>query len=271
LEGLKIFFTARAMGVKIGWWSGVTVITVGIFFAAITPFQLTGFPVQVYILTRSGLNFGTASLVILGRGISSAFAILIFVLPATKFSNLPPSIFYRAFYIYVAIVASILFLIIAFCFFNPRFLLALTPKRYTRLRCFIERETIKLREAGRSLTRKSSIPHLTLTLLSSILALAVQLTFLPSLLLSFGVNFNLLRAMSLALLVQVGLLWSPSPGAMGIAEAISGGVFLSILPKEYVGLVVVLWRFFTLYLTATLGGMIFLKLTLNWRRAISET
>lgn len=262
-DGLKIFFLAKAMGARVRWRKCVEVVAVGIFLAAITPFQFTGFPVQVYMLKREGLSVGTATLVMAGRGVISAIPILIFLVPAIKLSQIPFSSFYKAFYVYVIGIGGLLLIVFLISFIKPHFLTKLVPKKFKKLRNLTHNEAQKLDEASKILKKPSSIPSLLFSLLSSFGTWFAFLLILPLLLYSLGINVSLPKAISLTLVLQFAILWSPSPGAVGIAEALGSWILLKVCPKELIGVLIILWRIFTFYITAIAGGIMLSILSLS--------
>jgi uncharacterized protein (TIRG00374 family) len=51
---------------------------------------------------------------------------------------------------------------------------------------------------------------------------------------------------------------SPTPGGSGVGEFGAIPVFSQYLPEEYLGLFIILWRGLSQYLSAFIGGIIFL-------------
>ncbi len=262
-DGLRMVFLARAMGERLSFRRSVEVVMVGIFLAAITPFQLSGFPVQVYMLQREGLSVGTGTLVMAGRGLISAIPVLLLLVPSLRISSIPFSSFYRAFYIYVLGIGSVLLISLLLLFIDPTLFLGIIPLRFRHIRTFIKKEVSKLEMAGSALRKPNSVPSLLFSLIFSFCTWFFYLLMIPIMLKALNIPFSLYKAMSVALLLQFALLWSPSPGAVGVAEALGGFLLIKICPKELVGVLVILWRVFTFYLTAIIGGILFSTFSLS--------
>ena len=60
LDGLRFKILTRAGDREISLRKAIEVILTGNFLAAVTPFQTGGFPVQLYLLNREGINPGKA-------------------------------------------------------------------------------------------------------------------------------------------------------------------------------------------------------------------
>ena len=69
-----------------------------------------------------------------------------------------------------------------------------------------------------------------------------------------GIKTDFIKAFGLQLVSTTFSLWSPSPGGAGIVE-VSSLIFYSLIcPKYLLGILVVTWRFFTMYLSGVAGG-----------------
>jgi len=93
--------------------------------------------------------------------------------------------------------------------------------------------------------------------LYSILLYLVFLSFTPVLLMAFHINFNWLEIYLLQLPLIYAIFSSPSPGGSGVGELGGVTIFEGIVPHNVLGLFIILWRFISQYLSATLGGLIF--------------
>ena len=103
--------------------------------------------------------------------------------------------------------------------------------------------------------------------LFSILLYITFLSFAPVLLKAFHVSFNLLDIYMLQLPLVYAIFSSPTPGGSGVGELGGVAIFQGLIPLPLLGLFVILWRFFSQYLGATVGGLIFTYIVFSdWRR-----
>jgi len=91
----------------------------------------------------------------------------------------------------------------------------------------------------------------------SILLYLTFLSFAPALLKAFHIKFALLDIYLLQLPLIYAIFVSPTPGGSGVGELGGAAIFQGLVPPSVVGLFVILWRFFSQYLGATLGGLLF--------------
>jgi len=74
-----------------------------------------------------------------------------------------------------------------------------------------------------------------------------------------GIPVSIIKVLLFQLILRFALIFSPSPGASGFAEAGFAGLFYSMIPKNLLGIYVSLWRFFTSYISAIIGGILLMK------------
>jgi uncharacterized protein (TIRG00374 family) len=59
---------------------------------------------------------------------------------------------------------------------------------------------------------------------------------------------------------------SPSPGGSGVGELGAAALFADLIPDKVIGLFVILWRFFSQYFSAIVGGILFTYFVLkDWK------
>jgi len=74
-----------------------------------------------------------------------------------------------------------------------------------------------------------------------------------------GIEFSVYQVVAIQLLLSAVLLYMPTPGASGIAETGGALFFVTVCPKSLIGIFVLIWRFFTFYIGAVIGGIITMK------------
>ncbi len=229
-------------------------IVIGIFLAAITPFQMSGLPVQIYYLYRKNINVGEATSYILLRGMVTFTGILTLALPYSYiFRNTFQGIM-RGIYLYAIFVISMISLVYLLVIFAPNIL-----KKIIKGKSFEEFMILRLVLLN-ALEKRGKRRYLLYAFLSTLLSLAF-LGLIPYMVqIAIGIRkFTLFESIGYQMIVVSSLLFSPTPGGSGIAETAGSFIFLGNLSSVYVFPFIVLWRFFTFYLSAIIGGLIFIR------------
>ena len=97
----------------------------------------------------------------------------------------------------------------------------------------------------------------------SVLLYITFLNFAPILMKAFHLHFNLWEVYLIQLPLIYAVFSSPTPGGSGVGEVGAVAIFQGIIPTAILGLFVILWRFFSQYLGATIGGIVFLTILLK--------
>lgn len=97
----------------------------------------------------------------------------------------------------------------------------------------------------------------------SILLYITFLSFAPILMKAFHLNFDLLEIYLIQLPLIYAVFSSPTPGGSGVGEVGGVAIFQGIIPAGVIGIFVMLWRFFSQYLGAFIGGIVFLTILIK--------
>jgi len=261
LEGIKITLLSSLMGGKVSPLKGVELITTGHFLAAVTPFQVSGLPYQLYLLNKTGFSPGKGGALLTARGIFIYLPILIVAPFAFKLLEAKMDIFLKGIFTYLALIFFLFFFLLIVSMTNPKKVSRILFSRWPRLKELFERETEKMKKASRMLLRAKQPSRLLLILIVSLFSLLFLFGSVPLILLGLGLTPNPLKAMSAQLVLQASLIYTPTPGAVGVAEAIGAKVYSIFCPKYLLGIFIILWRFHTMYMSAIIGGILLLKET----------
>lgn len=272
LLGVYIFFDALRVHTIIHGVSGkfqnlsisFDINLMGSFLAAITPFQTGGFPIQIYLLHKKGISVGKATLIIFLRGIFYALfliTVLPFIFPIFKFSEK-----FFTLFLYSAIVYT--FVIIAFLVF-------IIKPVIVKSIIFKLSNIIKIKKIKKGLTKLSDeiydirekfigfatkkIKHTILAYLFTFIAFLSCYSIAPLILKGLGVNANFGHIFLLQFFVVLLTFFFPTPGSTGAAEGGFALLFATVAPKHILGIYSILWRFFTFYISAIMGGFLTLK------------
>jgi uncharacterized protein (TIRG00374 family) len=243
----RLRYIIKALGKELSW-SGAFYYTMGgLFLGGVTPLQMGGVPLQLYICRRENITIPEASAAIFTRGLLSAF-----VLPF-----LAPFIYYYRVYFTSGIMQgivkylSILYGLAALLFI---FVIARTDWLTKKFKSKFFKGVIEFKRVFRKEFVKRKKPFFKAYLLT---AISLSFYFLIAFLLlrGLGVNASFIKATVLQVILTYGLAFMPTPGASGLAEGSAYGLFRDLVPKSILGVYVVLWRFFTSYLGMIIGGI----------------
>lgn len=279
----KVIFST--LGEKLSLQKSAQIILIGSFMAAITPLGSGGLPVQLYLLEREGIRPANGGAALLIRGLL-VFVLLLIFLPIVMIVEakiLGAGVIFLLFR-YLLIIYGILLSLLSLIIFKPRvgenmgagivgflqkkrlFGISQNPKLKDRVR----EEMIKFRNQLVDFFKrhpKKAFYTLFLTFLSS----STFLLIIPTLLYGLGLNPPILKSILLQIALTFLLSFPLTPGASGIAEAGGAAVYSTICPLSLLGIYTILWRFFSTYLGAGIGGVVLLKiLGVRGLKAVSE-
>ena len=243
----RLRYIIKSLGKELSWTAAFYFTIGGLFLGGVTPLQVGGVPLQLYICRREGITIPEASAAIFTRGLLTAF-----VLPF-----LAPFIYYNRIYFASGIMQgivkylSILYGVAALLFV---FVIIKTDWLKKKFKGKFFKGVIEFKEVFREEFAKRKKPFFKAYLLTGV---SMIFNFLIAFLLlrGLGVNANFFRATILQIILTYSLAFMPTPGASGLAEGSAFGLFRDIVPKSILGVYVVLWRFFTSYLGMIVGGI----------------
>jgi uncharacterized protein (TIRG00374 family) len=274
LDGLRVQILSSALGKKVSIRTALAVITSGLFLAAVTPFQTGGLPVQLYILKKEDISIGKGSVILLFRGILELL-IFIFVVPIIFFHyrDILTGSITQAIIKYLFIIYGIGIFLLLVLLIKPKFLKRILyglyfflkrkrivkTKRLLRLmrRLFIEVEDFRKSLKIYFSTQKLKLFFAFLVTVGSYICF---FSIAPAILMGFGEHPPVIEAFYLQLVLKFLLFFVPTPGASGISEAAFVALFKRISPVHLLGVYVVLWRFFTFYIGAAVGGFVIIRM-----------
>jgi len=267
LDGLRMSILTKASDNPIGVKRAIEIILVGNFMAAVTPFQTGGFPVQLLLFNKNKIGPGRAMAYIAFRGI----LIYIPVYTAAPFlilghlagiQNWVVQALVKYFFFLLFVIIGLVFYAIIKPKIAEKFLLWLKGKLGGKVAKAIDFLILEMEEFRKGMgiyLKEGKTKYLLLAIVVSIFSLAAYIALTPTLLYGLGVNFSLTKAIMIHVLLMALLLYIPTPGAGGVAEAGGAALFALVCPKHLLGIFVILWRFFTFQMGALVGGIITIK------------
>jgi len=259
-DGIRLIFLARAIGRRIGLITSIGSIYTGSFLAAVTPFQISGLPLQLWILnSNDGVTVGEGLSLLMMRGILMDLTIIALFPLALKSASGVSTSTMKVIIGYIILILGIVTLVYLFATLKPTLIEKVIPRRFGALRAKVREEAFNLSNSMKLYFRHPKKKYIVLAITTSFLSVTSRSAIVPALLAGLGLKFKLYKVLFLEVLLQGSLVFTPTPGGSGVAEAAGAAVFLTVCPKYLVGILVVLWRFFTTYMNALTGGIYFLK------------
>lgn len=266
-DGLRLHYTLRALGYRLPLTVIARLVFINLFFANITPMATGGGFAQIWYIQRQGVPLGRATAATTIRtvlavafifSLAPLFLLFLDVLqgrPVLDGLRLPLALFVTA---YLAFFAVVLFktrwLIIplsrVLAWFRRAHLV--NEERHWRWQFRMHREMLRFAR-GFSEYLRGRPAHVVLSVFFTALFLLSLFSF-PALLID-ALDYDVSYPVTLGLMVVTTFImyFSPTPGAAGISEGVFGAFFSAILGGTHLVLVVVSWRFLTIYLGMIIG------------------
>jgi uncharacterized protein (TIRG00374 family) len=243
----RLRYIIKAMGKELSWSGSFYYTMGGAFLGGVTPLQVGGIPLQLYICRREGITIPEASAAIFTRGLLSIF-FLPFLIPFVYY--------YRVYFTsgimqgmvkYLSFLYSLVAVLLVFVLLRTEWLSGRFKGKFFK-------GVIEFKEVFRKEFIKRKRVFLKAYVITG-LSLICYFLIAFFLLRGLGVNVNFFKATVLQIILTYALAFMPTPGASGFAEGSAYGLFKDIVPKSILGIYVVLWRFFTGYLGMIVGGI----------------
>lgn len=250
-DTLRLLVLARALGIRYSLFYGYLVSFTNTFGATVTPAHLGGEILPLYTLARKGGQFYQIMTIVTMKAISGSFFYILF-LPLTIKTLIRDPKQTKEF---LAIVGSLILLSLII-YLLYKFLL----KKNTQNSSFLyrlKRTFLRYFVTCRSFFKREKMAFiqallLSLLLYTSFLFIGVFLTK------AFNPKANFVEVFLDQLPLLYAIFISPTPGGSGVGELGALPIFSPHLPVEHLGLFVILWRVISQYLSALIGGFIFL-------------
>ena len=259
-------------GITGRWINLVTsleVILTGSFMAAVTPFQTGGLPVQLYILYKNKISLGKGTLALFLRGIFYALFIITlipFLIPLYRSQVEQGSM--KLLPTYSIIIYSVIIIGFFVIILKPRIIkrgllkIFYRRKKKTRVVRFIGKTFSEIEEMRKEFWRFTSKKGLhslgayIFTFLSSIPYYSIA----PLILYGLGIKVHFFSVFFLQVFLILFTFFFPTPGGTGAVEGGFAALFATVAPRYILGVYTLIWRFFTSYITAIIGGFFTLKI-----------
>ena len=247
-DNVRLYLLSRAVGLKYSFKYGYSMSLINTFGATVTPAHAGGELAAIYMLLRKGASVHKVMSIVTMKTISGiTFFVVALPLLIHQFVNNPQ---------FVKPVLELLILVFlgaGILYVAVNYLIKKNARKPSirKMKDTLRKYFYYLKIFGYK--RKT---YFLLASLSSILLYLSFLMIAPALLLAFG-SANITEALK----AQVGLLYaifvSPTPGGSGVGEIGGLVVFSGFLEAHQAGAFVIIWRLVSQYISALVGGVLF--------------
>ena len=248
-DNIRLYLLSRAVGLHYSFRYGYTMSLINTFGATVTPAHAGGELAAIYMLLRKGASVHKVMSIVTMKTISGiTFFVVAFPFLIHQFIENPSFIKpVLEMLIVVFLGAGIIYIIINYLFRKNA-----GKASIRKLRDILKKYFYYLKIFG---YKKKT--YFLLASLSSIMLYLCFLMIAPALILSFGGDGGFVETVK----AQLGLLYaifvSPTPGGSGVGEIGGLLVFSGFLEAHQVGVFVIIWRLIGQYISALLGGVLF--------------
>jgi glycosyltransferase 2 family protein len=277
-DGLRLYFTVRALGYRPGPGFMVRLVFVNLFVSNITPLATGGGFAQVLYLQQAGVPLGTATAATTIRTslamvmIFAAAPVILVAVPVVADKVVWSSALSLGLGVFITVYLGVMWVSV----FHTRLLLRpldavlgllsaarfIDPQRKLRWRYRIRRELVRLRHGFRYFIARGDRFRL-LAVLSTLVFLVVLFSFPAILLHGLGYHVDYLQVLAIQTVTTFIMYLAPTPGASGIAEGSFGHFFSGLVSDGHLLLVIFVWRFLTISLGMFVGLIILHRDLLN--------
>ncbi len=269
---LRLQVLTSGLGTHLSLGYSLKTILAYYFLSAITPAVTGGEPLMVYMLSEKGVGVGKGTSIVVIRGILLIFFIAIGG-PIIIYSNseLLHNTGLRVMFGGVAWFLAVAIIFLLYALYNPgrgeyfiekilHFLEKFpyfkkhSPDLVKKIDGWIEELSFSLKFFIRE--KKNRLFWATVwTIMFMLCNYSLAYVILK------GLNFDMSvwQVFMIQIVLYFFLYFSPTPGGSGIAEGGFYMLFSPLIPTHILGILIILWRFFTTYLGVILGGFVILK------------
>jgi len=271
-DGLRLYFTLKALGHEIRGKSIAKLVFINFFFSNITPMATGGGFAQIWYLQHQGVPVGRASAATTIRTILAVIFIFsltpIFLVTLPVLKNTPVIgqigpilavliVLYLGFFAIVLFRTHWLIIPLSRILEILHRIRLLSDHLHQRLQYKARREMLRFSHSFGEYIYGPKL-FVCLSVLFTFIFLLCLFSFPALLINALGYDTDYLTSVGILVVTTFIMYFSPTPGASGIAEGLFGTFFQTILTGGHLLLVIVAWRFLTIYV-GMIAGLIVLQ------------
>lgn len=265
----RTYILTKASGAYVSLFKSAKLVFSGTFTGAVTPFHAAGIPTEIYFLSVYDIPAAQSTAIITTGTVMSVtlFVIMAPVVLLVAGAKVNAHVSVRTLLLGAGIIAVLFLLIIIYSMGDPHRMAKTIIKRAPgRLK---EKEWFKkgIERFFEAVSHFSESLHTILHYKRRYLFIAAVLTLIlwgsvvfvtPVILCGLGYPELFWKGFLAQLVVSYLLPFVPVPGESGFAEATFAGIFIVFVPENLVGVLALMWRFYTFYLPLMISGVAFL-------------
>lgn len=273
--GLRTRTMCKSLGFRVGFSRSVEIVTSSTFLASVTPSSIGGEPLRVHLLNQDNVPVGNATAVVLGERLLDGILILLSAPIALH-------LFRRVISssgLDIVIMAGELFLILVFVmvmyavwhphhtkgalyFILHRIAGFMGKGKGPRFERAVEKIDLVIEDFHGSMAFFVTKGRKGLLFGSfyTVLFWVVEFAMIPVILMGLNQPPSVMISFAAQVLLMILLVIPITPGSSGVAELGATSLFSVFVPAYMVGIVVVAWRVFTLYMNLIVGGFVSFKI-----------
>ncbi len=267
-DALRIKVLARATGSRIGMLTALRLVWGGLLFSGITPFEFGGGAYQVIMMHNKGLNSAKGTAIIT---VKALLAMVVLLSTAPLVGHLYPGYLSHSALKYVMVVTCTLMsgttAVMVVSGIKPSIIIDLgrsilafmsgihlirTGTR-NRWETVWSKWAIKCHASFVTIFKRGSGIYMLMATALTVVFLLAQFSVAPLMLIGAGVKIDIPELLLLQVPLTVLLYFIPTPGSSGVAEGGFYAIFALYAPSSLIGILTLMWRFFTFYLGMIMG------------------
>ncbi len=269
---LRLQVLTGALGTHIPFIYSLKTILAYYFLSAITPAVTGGEPLMVYMLRKKGVGIGKGTSIVVIRGLLliSFIAIggpIIIYFNSELLHNAGLQIMFGG----VALLLAVLIIFLAYTLYKPQKGERLIEKMLHLLERFpclkkhipsliekIDGWIDELRFSLKFFIRERKF-RLFLATIWTLMFMICNYSLAYVLLKGLNYGISIWTVFMVQIVLYFFLYFSPTPGGSGVAEGGFYLLFAPLVPHHLLGLLIILWRFFAVYLGVFMGAFVIMK------------
>lgn len=270
VDALRFHHILKTVGVSLPFFDSLKLHFIYLFASAITPFTTGGGFAQLYFLSKRNVRLADSTAAITIRTIVSIFMFISLVPVALLINHDLFRLFPTGSNVFVSVFIGLVIL----AFLTMAYSLLHNPKQLKRIAFWIlfnlKKKRVLRHEQYRhflklafwnidrfsqnlSIVRRASFKRLLSIFIYTFLYIVLLCSFSVILIKGVRPNLNLIKLLTLQFVATFITYFAPTPGATGAAEGIFFFAFSEFTPSGYMATIVLIWRFFSIYIGSILG------------------
>ncbi|WP_440952565.1 lysylphosphatidylglycerol synthase transmembrane domain-containing protein [Methanococcoides sp. FTZ1] len=273
--GLRTRSMCGSLGFRVGFFRAIEIVTSSTFLASVTPSSIGGEPLRIHLLNQDDVPVGNATAVVLGERLLDGILIMMAAPVSLHLFRRLISTSGLDMLIMAGELALIgVFMMVLYAVWHPHHTRKTLKFLFHRVAVFLGKgNDLRLNRIMGKMDLVIEDFHYSMSFfvtkgrngllfgsIYTILFWAVEFAMVPVILLGLNQPPSVMISFAAQVLLMILLVIPVTPGSSGVAELGATSLFSVFVPAYMVGIVVVAWRVFTLYMNLIVGGFVSFKI-----------